>query len=75
MKADDQVYPENAGSDKYLSRGLTVRDHIAIEAMKAIIQNLSAKEIENVLNGITGCKRVRVASYMYADGQIEQSEK
>lgn len=88
MKADDFVYPVHAGTawDKDENKpvgGITVRDHIAIEAMSGIftgdIMAAIAKQFK--LEGLPAPKNdqaFRVLAntcYQIADAMIEESNK
>ena len=63
MKAKDQVYP----IDSCDISGLTVRDHIAIQAMNGLLAGDTAQEcLEN---------SIAVLAYKQADAMIEESNK
>ena len=70
MKDDDRVYPDNIS----LTKGLTVRDHIAIQAMKSFAITAwheSDKRSQNKVNDNV----VAEAAYRLADAMIAESEK
>jgi hypothetical protein len=77
MKPNKQVYPtQDFGGTGITTRenGLTIRDHIAIEAMKGLISN------QAVIMGISKKQRdiegaVASISYKYADALIKESLK
>ena len=64
MKADDRCFPVSDGNAVY-DPGLTVRDHIAIEAMKGMLCDFDHGHISKVAE----------RAYKMADAMIEESEK
>lgn len=76
MKADDNVYPEQAisgsGGDYYTTgvSGLTVRDHAALVAMQGYITSIG------VVGGPAPTEQdIARYSYEMADAMIEESQK
>lgn len=73
MKADDLVYPYSKTPGEWVcgGQGLTVRDHIKIEAMKAILSN---PRLVDVLS-IDVHEWIEKAASYQADVMIKQSQE
>jgi len=75
MKANDLINPkwiedEQSGC-KWLNEGLTVRDHIAIQAMQGIISIYDARDLQNQKDP----EWIAMQSYRLADAMITESNK
>ena len=66
MKADDQAFP-----NAQFCGGLTVRDHIAIEAMNGELASQGFETTWNESHAKNLCRRC----YAFADAMIEESNK
>ncbi len=72
MQPNAPVYPEKDMMGIY-SSGITIRDHIAIEAMKALITSgtyLGKGTAENPARDLTAAH-----AYLFADALIAESNK
>jgi len=70
MKASDKVHPVSNFKLGESLRGITVRDYIAIQAMKSLI--IGAMESAKQGKTVTAKTTVKDA-YLYADAMIEAS--
>lgn len=78
MKADDYINPNREFLSRDAWNGLTVRDHIAIEAMNGLLSNkhvINLSDMQQIAEKTKGGKFIVEASFNLADKMIEQSNK
>lgn len=79
MKANDPVNPQFKHQGEYglipVSEGLTVRNHIAIEAMKGILASHAHPQSFGTPSTEEEIRKLTSDSYTIADAMIETSNK
>jgi len=75
MKADDSYRPSTHKLQDVSTRGLTVRDHIAIEAMNGLAAQAMEVAAEQQKTPVEGVEKLAIMSYMVADAMLKQSEE